>query len=272
MTPELRFSEIIKKKYDELGIEKGILLPEVSPECGFSIQSNEEVYELTKKYSDLFYWYCSLDPRMGNNSPSTDFSYFLNHYKSLGAKGMGELMANLYVDDPLMENLFFHCAECNMPVIIHIAPSTYGYYGIIDELGLPRLEKIIKKYPKLKILGHSQPFWAEIGNDVTDENRNSYPEGKVKEGRIVKLMREYENLYGDMSAGSGFNAISRDPEFGYRFIEEFKDKLFFGTDICAPHNNMLLSHWLDKAYEEKNISEDAYRKISRENAIRILGL
>jgi predicted TIM-barrel fold metal-dependent hydrolase len=185
---------------------------------------------------------------------------------------MGELMANLYVDDPLMENLFFHCAECNMPVIIHIAPSTYGYYGIIDELGLPRLEKIIKKYPKLKILGHSQPFWAEIGNDVTDENRNSYPEGKVKEGRIVKLMREYENLYGDMSAGSGFNAISRDPEFGYRFIEEFKDKLFFGTDICAPHNNMLLSHWLDKAYEEKNISEDAYRKISRENAIKILGL
>jgi predicted TIM-barrel fold metal-dependent hydrolase len=208
--------EIIKKKYDELGIEKGILLPEVSPECGFSIQSNEEVYELTKKYSDLFYWFCSLDPRMGNNSPTTDFSYFLNHYKSLGAKGMGELMANLYVDDPLMENLFFHCAECNMPVIIHIAPSTYGYYGIIDDLGLPRLEKIIKKYPKLKILGHSQPFWAEIGNDVTDENRNSYPEGKVKEGRIVKLMREYENLYGDMSAGSGFNAISRDPEFGYR--------------------------------------------------------
>ena len=43
-------------------------------------------------------------------------------------------------------------------------------------------------------------------------------------------IRKYANLYADLSARSGFNALSRDPEFAYQFIEEFHDRLFFGTD------------------------------------------
>ena len=89
---------------------------------------------------------------------------------------------------------------------------------------------------------------------------------------MVRLMRENKGLYGDMSAGSAFNAVSRDPEFGYAFIEEFKDRLLFGTDICDPRNNMELSHWLDKAYLDGNISEEAYYLVSRGNAERELGL
>jgi predicted TIM-barrel fold metal-dependent hydrolase len=79
-------------------------------------------------------------------------------------------------------------------------------------------------------------------------------------------------MYGDLSAGSGFNAVSRDPEFGYRFSEEFQDKLMFGTDICRPYNFMPLSGWLDEAVEKNYISQTAYEKVSRENAIYLLSV
>lgn len=259
--------------YDKLGIEKGILLPCMSPELAFSVQSNEKTHEIAEKYKDLFYWFCSIDPRFGYNNPKNDLSHFLNHYKQMGARGVGELAANLYTDEPLLDNLFYHCAECDMPVTIHIAPDRYGHYGIIDELGLPRLEKMLKKYPTLKILGHSMMFWSAISGNVTVDNMNGYPTGKVTEGgRLIHLFREYENLYGDMSAGSGYNAISRDVEFSYKFIDEFQDKLLFGTDICRPGQEIYQGIWLDKAYSDSNISATAYKKISRNNAIKLLNL
>ena len=84
--------------------------------------------------------------------------YLINHYKRLGAKGVGEITANMPVDDPLLENLFYHCEACDMPVTIHLAPMNmkYGTYGIMDDLGLPRLEKILEKYPNaIALCGHA---------------------------------------------------------------------------------------------------------------------
>jgi predicted TIM-barrel fold metal-dependent hydrolase len=101
-----------------------------------------------------------------------------------------------------------------------------------------------------------------------------YPTGKVIPGRIEELFAKYPNLYGDMSAGSGFNAITRDPEYGCGFLERFKDRLFFATDICEPENrnspHYRFSFWLDDMYEAKRISADCYEKISYKNALKIL--
>ena len=159
-----------------------------------------------------------------------------------------------------------------MPVTIHIAQKQYDLYGIIDELNLPRLEKILKKYPKLTIVGHSQCFWAEIDGKVTEDIRGRYPTGKVTEGRITQLMREYPNLWCDLSAGSGFNALTRDTDFAYRFIEEFGDRLMYGTDICQPTDELHLNKWLDKSFEDGCISQKNYAGICRENAIRLYKL
>ncbi|MBR5543792.1 MAG: amidohydrolase family protein [Oscillospiraceae bacterium] len=261
--------EELRESYDGLGIEKGIFMPLISPEYRFSVQTNEEAEYLSHKYPDLFWWCCNIDPRMGENNAKTDFSYFLNYYKERGALGVGELTTNIYTDDPLLDNFFHHCAMCDMPVTIHIAHKKYDTYGIIDDLHLPRLEKMLKKYPDLKIIGHSMCFWSEIDGAVTDAERSGYPTGKVREGRVSELMRHYPNLYCDLSAGSGFNALSRDPDFAYRFIEEFSDRLMFATDICAPHQEAPLSAWLDDAEKNGLISYNNYAKICRENAIRI---
>lgn len=262
----------IREKYDAWGIEKGFILPFVNPEGANIVQSNEEVYQIVQDHGDIFGWFCNLNPHMGNNTSTTNFSHFLNHYKNLGAKGVGELTFNMYADDPMVENLLYHCAECDLPVLFHIGPTIGNCYGLVDEVGLPRIEKLLKKYPKLIMIGHSQPWWAEISTDVTQENRNTYPKGKVTAGRLCDLLGEYGNLYADMSAGSGFNAISRDVEFAYKFIERFQDKLMFGTDICSPKDYMPLSKWLDDELTAGNISQTVYEKISRGNAIKLLKL
>ena len=264
--------EELMESYRELKVEKAILMPLISPEYRFCVQTNEEMEYLANKYSDTFYWFCNIDPRMGRNSTRTDFSEFLQEYKDRGALGVGEVTANIAMDDPRMEHLFAACAEFDMPVTIHVSHKYGDTYGIYDDLGLPKLEYLLKKYPKLTILGHSQCFWNEIGADVTEENRGGYLTGPVEEGTVVRLMRECPNLYCDLSANSGCNAMRRDPEFGYRFIEEFSDRLMFGTDICHPGQKTHLADWLDESLAAGCITPENHRKICRGNAIKLFNL
>ena len=274
--PNERFatpSELIGM-YDRLGIEKGVLLPSINIESDYQTSSNYENYLITQQYPDRFYWFCNVDPRQGGNADDTDYTPFLNDCKSHGAKGVGEICANLYFDDPMTMNLFRCCEACDMPVIFHIGNMGRDY-GLVDEMGLPRLEKALAAFPKLKFLGHSQKFWAEIGGDLTAEERCGYPTGKVVPGgRLIELFETYPNLFGDLSAGSGYNAMARDPDFGYAFMERYQDRLFFGTDICSPKNlsdaRVCLAAFLDDGVLSGRLSEEAYLKISRGNALKLL--
>lgn len=260
--------------YDKLNIEKGVLLPLCSAEGQWFMMTSENCKLLAEKYPDRFFWFCGIDPRMGDNNEKTDISYLLGHYKALGAKGVGELTCQLYADDPLLDHLYSALEETDMPLTIHIAPKFGDGYGIVDELGLPRIEKMLKKHPNMKVLGHSQVFWSEISADVTEEIRNRYPRGKVTEGRISTLMREYGNLYCDLSAGSGANALMRDPDFAAKFIEEFSDRILYGCDICSVENKKAYEFdaFLSEMRESGMISEENYRKIVRENAVKLLKL
>ena len=260
--------------YDRLDIEKGVLLPIVAPEAQWAILPNEPTKMIADAHPDRFLWFCNVDPRMGNNRDSTDFSYLLEHYKRLGAKGMGELTSNLYADDPKMDRLYSCLEDLEMPLTIHIAPGFDGYYGIVDDLGLPRLEKMLKAHPRLKWIGHSQCFWSEISSDNDEAVRHRMPKGKVSPGRLVDFMRTYENLYCDLSANSGKNAMMRDPAFAASFLEEFSDRILYGCDACATINTFMyeFDEFLTSLRESGAIRESTYRKIVRENAIRLLKL
>lgn len=269
VTPEELFA-----LHDRLGVKKGLILPVVNVECAYQTQSNEEAMELARQYPDRLAWFCNIDPRSISNSPDADLSHMLMFYKERGARGVGEVCANLYFDDPLVLNLFSHCQACDLPLTFHIAPGIGGTYGLADDYGLPRLEKVLKLFPDLKFFGHSQCFWSGISADVTEKTWTGYPTGKVTPGRVVELMENYPNLYGDMSAGSGYNAITRDPEFGYWFLEKFQDRLFYATDICDPANDQAeffgFSAWLDTALATGRLGRVAYEKICWKNAEKVL--
>ena len=257
--------------YKKLGIEKGVIMPLVNVEFGNRIQGNEDAMDIVKNYPDSFYWFCNIDPRMGLNSTKTDLSYFLEYYKDRGATGVGEVATNLYFDDPYMENLFYHCQKTRMPLLFHLGTRVGESYGIVDDVGLPHLEKELAKFPNLALIGHSPAFWCNLSADMTAERWVEwyYPTGKVTPGRIVELMHKYPNLYGDISACSGHTAMLRDPEFSYDFLEEFQDQILFGTDISNRDFNLGTSFWLDDAVKNGKISEKAYQKISRDNALRL---
>lgn len=258
---------------DQAGIDRAVVLPLVSPSQRTTLIPTEQVLEICARRPNRLIPFCNLDPRQEKNTPESDFSLYFQTYKELGCKGLGEVTTNLSFDNPLVQNLFRHCEIAGLPLVFHIAPQVGGYYGLVDDLHLPRLEETLRRFPRLSFLGHSQPFWAEISADVTDDNRNGYPKGPVVPGgRVPELLAKYPNLYGDLSAGSGFNAISRDPEFGYRFLEQHQDRMLFGTDLLRPGQELPQVEYLKSAVQQGRISKTAFGKITWKNADRLLGL
>jgi len=272
-SPEFTTPEQLIARFDATAVEKAILLPLVSPEARRGMQTTEEILSISRQWPDRFVPFCNLDPRMVTNAADAPLNELLDVYKTAGCKGVGEVTANLAFNDTLVENMFRHVEAAGLPLTFHISPTLGSNYGLHDEPGLPLLEGALRKFPNLVFLGHSQAFWCEIGPLDNIKDRWGYPKGPVhKPGRVVELMRRYPNLLGDLSATSGFNAVSRDETFGLEFLDEFQDRLYFGTDITSPDTGGPLRDYLLKLRAEKKISEKVFRKIARENAIRLLGL
>ena len=266
--------ETLIEMMDAHGIDKALCMGTVSPEWRYTVVTPDELLEIAAIYPDRLIPCCPFDPRWISNSPAANFKTLLKTYKKLGCKCVGEYIPNIPFDDPLNMNFFAQVQEAALPLTFHIGPQIGGCYGCFDEVGLPRLEKVLNAFPELTFLGHSQPFWAEISTNLIGErgNRVSYPKGPVTPGRLVDLFRAYPNLNGDLSAGSGLNAISRDPEFGFTFMEEFQDRLCFGTDIANVPQELSIVPYFEKLKQQRLISAQAYEKITWRNANRILGL
>ena len=265
-------AEEVIQRYDELGIEKGILLPLIGPET-YIPQSNAEVMEICKRYPDRFVPFFNIDPRGIKNSEFTDFSPWIDWFKEHGCLGVGEFMPNLRFLDPRVLNMFRQFEAAGLPVIFDDTVYVNYHYGLIDDPGLPQLEMVLNMFPKLILLGHGPAFWSEIGVLETVYDRGRYPNYPIKEeGAVPKLFRRYQNLWGDLSAGSGYNALARDVDYAVHFLNEFQDRLCFGTDICYAKQNLPLAGFLIDLKKSGRISEDVFEKIARGNITRLLNI
>lgn len=269
--------ELLVEMQMQAGIDRGVLLPCLNPEGMHIVQSNEDVLRVCADYPERFIPFCNVDPRQMFNHANAPLRAVLEYYREQGCRGIGEVAANLPFGDPRMRNLFAHTEAVGFPLTFHIAHREGGTYGIVDRLGLPGLEQSLRDFPDLTFLGHSQCFWSHLGGEVSEKTWTGYPKGPVAPGgRVVELMRCYPNLHGDLSAGSGFNAISRDPEFGYAFLDEFQDRLYFATDVCLPTqaDSVLvnLKRFLEAGHAAGRISATAFANITHRNAQRLLGL
>ena len=266
-------AEQLLEQYDRIGVEKGVLLPDINPEWSYGCQSVQDILEISRKYPDRFIPFCNVDPRSLTNSADAPLGDLLKYYRDQGCLGIGEVCANLPFSHPMVQNLFKHVEKTGFPLTFHLGAQIGGVYGLYDEPGLPQLERCLQQFPGLRFLAHSQTFWAEMSALETPADRYIYPAYPVKEeGVVPKLMRRYPNLLGDLSAGSGCNALARDPEYAVKFLNEFQDKLFFGTDICTPDEKTPLVDFLLKLRNERKITETVFQKVSRENAVKLLGL
>lgn len=258
--------------FEDHGVDMGLLLPLIHYEITPYPQTVREIAETAEKHPDKFLYFMNMDPRMGFNSPKADFSRIIEYHLERGAKGVGEMCANLSWDHPLMDNMLSYINKYKLPLTFHISPTPYYVYGIYDDYNLSGLERVLNKYPDIKFFAHSAEFWSRISGDT---QYRGYPKGPVEpDGPVVRLLETYPHLYGDLSAGSGLNAMTRDPAFTPWFMDHFQDKLMFGLDFCriVPKDQMTLSKLMDKLLAENAISQQVYDKICWNNAAKNLGL
>lgn len=262
--------------YDMHGVERGVLMPIVNPEAAVEVQSVFDVLQMAEE-CDRFIPFCNVDPRAYPNSQSTPFGEMLRFYRDRGFRGLGEVSANIHFLDPRVQALMKAAEEVGFSFTFHISPLEGYAYGLIDEPGLPELETCLQRFPKLRFFGHSQTFWCEMAPYTDPDTRYGYPKGPIREeGAIPRLMRKYPNLYGDLSANSGANALIRDRAYGIKFLNEFQDRLMFGMDLCQPQAERsfkpLLPPYLKELRDSGEISKEVFEKVARGNAIRELGL
>jgi len=283
VTPFANPEELIAL-YDRMGVDKAVLLPVVNSEIYFP-QSVDEILEICQQYPDRFIPYCNIDPRAMTNAPNAPLYKVLEYYKNKGCKGIGEVMPNMEIMDPKVQNLFA-CAEMvDMPIVFDGSVVKDGDFGLYDDPGLPQLEQTLQRFPKCKIFGHGPVFWAEVFKLRTPAERgyiftwngDGNQVGKlgsdcIEEGVVPTLLRRYENLYLDLSDGTPLKILSRNKEYTKKFLEEFQDRLYFGTDLCNKYYNYTHVEFWKNLLAEGTVSQEVYDKLTHKNAIKLLGL
>ncbi len=248
---------------DEHHISRAVVLPLVSPESSSYLNLTEQALDAARRFPTRLIPFCCIDPRTSYVGGKAGLKSMLQEWKDAGAKGLGEHKAGLPIDDPKMMDLYEQCEELGLPVLFH-CDQLRG----TDVPGLPGLEKALKAFPNLPFLGHGPGFWASISGDAA--NLGAYPKGKVTPGGALdRLFDTCPNLYGDMSAGSGSNAISRDLEFGREFCIRRADRLLFGTDYLKPGQPVPQFELFESLLD---LPAEVRAKIERENAVKLLKL
>jgi predicted TIM-barrel fold metal-dependent hydrolase len=153
-----------------------------------------------------------------------DAPQVIEKYLKLGAVMIAEQKFGVDCDSQAMQKLYVLAAAYNVPILMHWQVGSYNY-------GYERFYKMLEKYPKTTFIGHAQTFWANIDKKCDNDPHKLYPGGKVTPGGITdKYLSDYPNMFGDLSAGSGHNALKRDPDHARAFIERHQAKLVFGSD------------------------------------------
>jgi predicted TIM-barrel fold metal-dependent hydrolase len=148
----------------------------------------------------------------------------IERYLKAGGVIIAEQKFGVECDSAPMQNLYALAREHRIPVLMHWQYKMYNY-------GFDRFYKILEKYPGVTFLGHAQTWWANIDKSYRDDEKNLYPKGPVTPGGLTdRYLSDYPNMFGDLSAGSGQNALTRDEAFARDFLTRHQDKLIFGSD------------------------------------------
>jgi predicted TIM-barrel fold metal-dependent hydrolase len=91
------------------------------------------------------------------------------------------------------------------------------------------------------------------------------------------LLADYENMYADLSAGSGLGALSRDEEFTRGFLQRHRKKLLFATDCpCRDGHGQgyepgCFGRKLRPLLERLVEDEETLQDLLHDNVLRVLG-
>ncbi|MGB2783413.1 MAG: amidohydrolase family protein [Atribacterota bacterium] len=287
---------LLLKVMEDCQMEKMILLGSakytiyLNPKYGFSEydKNNDEIINISKKYPDKFIALCTIDPR------DEDKLEKLKKFMADGAKGLklynghGYFYDNFFhlpLDDSGMMEVYQYCEEQEIPILYHINSGRF----------LDQMERILQAFPDLVVVA---PHFILTSRNLT---------------LLSRLLDTYPNLYTDISFGhpdfqvAGFNRISYNAVAFREFMQKYRDRINFGTDIVITSyqaksrsyiDDITLSYFdmlekeeftlpgsiykmmskkareqtdPDTVYSGLNLDDETLRMIYRDNAERIFG-
>ena len=263
----------------------------------YSHVSYERILEMCDKFPDKFIPFYAPDP-IGKEIESK-----LKILKNSNFKGVGELKVSMLWKDEAMENylksikqkvLIFHMQDSRyyssslsvgQKIVRDYKNERFsGGLKYIVGKGLEAgifakgenklkyfkgylsdfdgLEMRLTQFPQINFIAHAWMFWSNIDGRYT--RYRNLDKGKIKsKGIIWELLDKYPNLYCDVSAGSGWNALTRDRTVAREFLVKFNEKILFGTDNTdLDFLTLIRSFKLPKSQEENILFRNADKLLS----------
>jgi len=281
---------------DACGIEKSIVF------TGTTGDRFDNLVKIYSKYGDRFELWCGFDytgyeePGYGPAAVKELERCFKN-----GAKGVGEVMFKgkgispssrsktiMLPDDPRLDLLWEKCAELGLPVNLHISEDKWMYEKIdstndglmnaakwhieiengakTHEEMLDMLENTVKKHPKTTFIA------AHLANCCADLSV------------LGNYFDKYPNLFADISAR--FGEIAPVPKFVHDFIEKYRDRIVYGTDMSFNERIYRVTFRIIETADEHfyetglfgyhwplyglHLSDKTLKKVYRVNALKIV--
>jgi predicted TIM-barrel fold metal-dependent hydrolase len=209
-------AELVQHQH-EMGVTKTVLLPAGS-RFGLAVGAggNDTVVSLARQFPGEFAFFANELPDISETRS------VLEKYLKTGAIGIGEQKFAVDSDSRSMDLLADIAKEYDVPILLHFE---FGHYN----LGFENFHKVLDRHPRVNFIGHAQTWWGNI--DRNHSQATMYPAGPVTPGGLTdRLLSDYPNMFGDLSAGSGLNALTRDEDHAHEFLRRHGSKLLFGTD------------------------------------------
>ncbi|MCF3108763.1 amidohydrolase [Niabella sp. CC-SYL272] len=268
-----RSNEALLAHQKTMGVDYTVLLPSGHPVSmgsthygvsnGLQAKAtpNEACYQLAQQYKGIYFFGANEVPDV------PDAVKEIEKYLKLGACVIGELKFNIDCDSKEMQAIYKLAQDYDVPVLIHFQYKMYNW-------GFERLHNMLRKYKKVNFIGHAQTWWANIDKNHSNQNI-LYPTGKVTPGGMTDmLLTRYDNVYGDLSAGSGLAAMTRDEDFTRSFLKRHQDKLIYGSDCSdSVGTGKACTGWQAiEAIRKLAPDKNAERKMFFDNANRLFKL
>jgi predicted TIM-barrel fold metal-dependent hydrolase len=216
-----------------MGISRTILLPAGRPlniaSTHFGASNGLDAKALG---NDACYEFARAHPKEylfgANEVPDIDAAVpEIERFLKQGAVVIAEQKFGVECDSAAMQTIYQLAKAHRVPVLMHWQFERYN-------LGFERFHKVLEKYSDVTFIGHAQTWWGNIDKNHKDQSV-MYPKGPVTPGGLTdRYLADYPNIYGDLAAGSGLNALTRHEDFTRGFLTRHQDKLIFGSD-CSDH-------------------------------------
>ncbi|MCC6587023.1 MAG: amidohydrolase [Bryobacterales bacterium] len=232
------------KVMDEVGLEKSVVF------TGATGPEFDRQAELFAKYPQRFQVWCSIDTKDidAPDYPQRAAAEIERCYRK-GARGIGELSdkgfglggsekkalprdKRLHIDDPRLDLVWKKIAELKIPANIHIAdhPSCWKPLGPNQERtpdfqhfnmtgkDVPSYEELLASRDRLVAKHPATTFiFCHLSNQGNDT------------ATLAKFLDAHKNVYLDFSARD--YELGRQPRTARKFMDKYKDRLMFGTDM-----------------------------------------